>query len=183
MKKLLQQALDALEDCVPDSVEMLAARVETYGENFRPVRLAAIRKSVSDAEATIEALRAAIAQPAPYDQASLELCPVCCWKTVVPGEPCLMCERNAKMLQPESEPCHCDAMGIGEPGVTCGDCPRDYKVQPDYVPLTDRQIYDCFVQSLGENGAESYEEMIATVEWPELTLVARAVERAVREAS
>ena len=37
-------------------------------------------------------------------------CGVCGWKTIIPGEPCLMCERNAKMLQ------------------------------PDYVPLTDEQI-------------------------------------------
>jgi hypothetical protein len=28
----------------------------------------------------------------------------------------------------EAEPCWCDKQGIGEPGVSCGDCPtRDYK--------------------------------------------------------
>lgn len=26
-----------------------------------------------------------------------------------------------------AEPCYCDRMGIGVPGVSCGDCPRDYK--------------------------------------------------------
>jgi len=28
------------------------------------------------------------------------------------------------------EPCYCDKQGIGEPGVSCGDCPRDYLPQP-----------------------------------------------------
>ncbi len=27
----------------------------------------------------------------------------------------------------EAEPCYCDRMQIGVPGVSCGDCPRDYK--------------------------------------------------------
>ena len=31
----------------------------------------------------------------------------------------------------KQEPCYCDANGIGEPGVSCGDCPiRDYKKPP-----------------------------------------------------
>ena len=42
--------------------------------------------------------------PEPYDQQALELCPVCDWKAIVPGEPRLMCERNAKMLVPKPEP-------------------------------------------------------------------------------
>jgi hypothetical protein len=47
-------------------------------------------------------------------------------------------------VQPEWS-CHCDEQGIGTPGVTCGDCPRDYghKVKPPQVqpqPLTDEQI-------------------------------------------
>lgn len=29
-----------------------------------------------------------------------------------------------------AEPCYCDRMGIGVPGVSCGDCPRDYKPAP-----------------------------------------------------
>jgi len=50
--------------------------------------------------AAITALRAAIteAEAQPYDQQSLELCETCGWKAVIPGEPCLVCERNAKPL-------------------------------------------------------------------------------------
>jgi len=29
------------------------------------------------------------------------------------------------------EPCYCDKQGIGKPGVTCGDCPRDYLPKDD----------------------------------------------------
>ena len=39
-----------------------------------------------------------------YDQQSLEPCDVCGWKAIVPGEPCLMCERHANMCAPEQEP-------------------------------------------------------------------------------
>ena len=31
-------------------------------------------------------------------------------------------------------PCHCDERGIGKPGVTCGDCPRDYGHTVDSAP-------------------------------------------------
>jgi len=77
MKKLLQQALDALEN-IPTSFGNVAYTATT--------------------QQAIEALHAAIAQR-------------------------------------ESEQCHCDAMGIGEHGVTCGDCPRDYKVQGEKKPV------------------------------------------------
>lgn len=35
---------------------------------------------------------------------------------------------DAHLKQPSAPawPCHCDERGIGQPGVTCGDCPRDY---------------------------------------------------------
>jgi len=36
---------------------------------------------------------------AAYDQQALELCEVCGWKAIIPGEPCLVCERNARMLK------------------------------------------------------------------------------------
>jgi len=39
--------------------------------------------------------KAALAQPAqePYDQTALELCEVCGWKTLIPDDGCLNCER------------------------------------------------------------------------------------------
>ena len=30
----------------------------------------------------------------PYDQQAMELCEACGWKAIIPGEPCLVCERN-----------------------------------------------------------------------------------------
>lgn len=109
-----------------------------------------------------------------YDQQSLELCEVCGWKGIIPGEPCLVCARGVdaqwqtavldeltascmsypagtaprEMLRglidyrvqmaldpsmseaaAQQDECSCDERGIGEPGVTCGDCPRDYQQQ------------------------------------------------------
>ena len=42
----------------------------------------------------------ALAQPEPYDQTALELCNVCGWKTLIPDDACLNCER----AQPKQEP-------------------------------------------------------------------------------
>ena len=39
------------------------------------------------------AAREALAQPEPYDQTALELCNVCGWKTLIPDDACLNCER------------------------------------------------------------------------------------------
>jgi hypothetical protein len=54
-------------------------------------------EAVSLADAQVIALDAlsAAAQPA-YDQTALELCSVCGWKTLIPGEGCLNCMRNAQ---------------------------------------------------------------------------------------
>lgn len=50
-----------------------------------------------------EAIAAEEAQTEPYDQQALEPCDTCGWKAIVPGEPCLVCARNAKMLEQEQE--------------------------------------------------------------------------------
>lgn len=45
-----------------------------------------------------------MAQPAqePYDQTALELCNVCGWKTLIPDDGCLNCERKEKPIQQEA---------------------------------------------------------------------------------
>lgn len=40
----------------------------------------------------------------------------------------------AKPISAPAWPCHCDERGIGKPGVTCGDCPRDYGHTVDSAP-------------------------------------------------
>ena len=58
---------------------------------------------ISQTDAAIESLRAALALPEPdpvaYDQTALELCNVCGWKTLVPGDGCLNCERKAAPVE------------------------------------------------------------------------------------
>ena len=39
-------------------------------------------------------------QPEQYDQTALELCEVCGWKTLIPGDCCLNCERGKGGQQP-----------------------------------------------------------------------------------
>jgi len=39
-------------------------------------------------------------------------------------------------------PCHCDERGIGKPGVTCGDCPRDYGHTVDSAPSGEPAEFD-----------------------------------------
>jgi hypothetical protein len=47
--------------------------------------------------------------------------------------------KDGVMALGEAEPCWCDKQGIGEPGVSCGDCPtRDYK-RTAGVPASDPQ--------------------------------------------
>ena len=38
----------------------------------------------------------------PYDQTALELCEVCGWKTLIPDDGCLNCERKEKPIQQEA---------------------------------------------------------------------------------
>jgi len=57
---------------------------------------------LTPAKTAIAKCKAALAQPAqePYDQTALELCNVCGWKTLIPDDGCLNCER----AQPAQEP-------------------------------------------------------------------------------
>jgi len=53
----------------------------------------------------IKAINEALAQPPlpvqePYDQTALELCNVCGWKTLIPTDGCLNCERKPLPAQP-----------------------------------------------------------------------------------
>lgn len=132
-KALLQQALTKLESaqsCHPNAVQTLI-------------------------EEAIAALTAAIDAPEPYDQQALELCEVCGWKAIVPSEPCLMCERNAKMLAPEPEPVATvdSIMANGRPFISRLPGARLEKGQMLYThpaprqPLSDTEVislaYDC----------------------------------------
>lgn len=75
-REVMQQALDALEDSVPDSSELVGDYLAKYGERYRPKRLAAMRKTVVDGEAAIAALRAELAKPGwpidPYYKKAIE---------------------------------------------------------------------------------------------------------------
>lgn len=52
-----------LRDCVEDSQAEVDRYVQSYGENFRPARLAAMRKQVADAREALAAYEQAQAEP------------------------------------------------------------------------------------------------------------------------
>ena len=62
----------------------------------------ALEQAKRNTKEAITAIKEALAQPLqkPYDQTALELCNVCGWKTLIPDDCCLNCER----AQPAQEP-------------------------------------------------------------------------------
>jgi len=57
-----------------------------------------VEKAITELSAAINEAETSEAGAPPYDQQALELCEECGWKAVIPGEQCLVCERNAKLL-------------------------------------------------------------------------------------
>jgi ABC-type nitrate/sulfonate/bicarbonate transport system substrate-binding protein len=55
-QELVQPLVEALAECVEDSQSVVDQYIQAYGENFRPARLAAMRKTVSDALAALSNL-------------------------------------------------------------------------------------------------------------------------------
>lgn len=53
-----KELLRCLIDCVEDSEECLQRHLDSYGETYKPQRVAAMRKCISDAKAAIDAARA-----------------------------------------------------------------------------------------------------------------------------
>ena len=58
-------------------------------------------------DSRITAIKEALAQPVqkPYDQTALELCNVCGWKTLIPDDGCLNCERAKPAQEPTCPEC------------------------------------------------------------------------------
>ncbi len=86
----LRQALGAPEKVSPKMLIDVLTQVKA---------ITGLSTKDDDALEALEAkLQEAIHAPEPYDQQSLELCEKCGWKAIVPGEPCLMCERHGRMI-------------------------------------------------------------------------------------
>ena len=55
------------------------------------------------------------AEQEPYDQTALELCDVCGWKTLIPGDGCLNCERQTAKREPLTDEDVQDLLKVGNP--------------------------------------------------------------------
>ena len=84
---------------------------------------------------------------------------------------------NPSSMQPapKQDECWCDAMGIGKPGVSCGDCPKDY-AEPvqEHKALSDRQIGEV-IDEVARASAYGHHH---TGRWMEF---ARAIEAKIKE--
>jgi hypothetical protein len=95
----------------------------------------------------------ALAQPEPYDQTALEVCNVCGWKTLIPDDACLNCER----AQPEQEPVATVTSETGaditmswwhEPALPIGT--KLYTTPPQRKPLTQDGTMEIANQTAGQ---------------------------------
>ena len=68
-----------------------AREVLDYVDRFLIMNKVIREELVKDAIADLDK---ALAQPEQYDQTELELCDTCGWKTLIPDDCCLNCERN-----------------------------------------------------------------------------------------
>ena len=99
-------AADKLQEPVSEALKRLAEKLRRAGASIpAPQVTGTIEGSVVSglcvALAIVEGEIEALAQPAqePYDQTALELCNVCGWKTLIPDDGCLNCERKAQPAQ------------------------------------------------------------------------------------
>lgn len=85
-RALLEQAIAALEGVLDAPVGVAAEFWSCAGGVYEAV----------ECNNAINAIQAELAKPAHYDQTALELCDKCGWKTLIPGEGCLNCERSTQ---------------------------------------------------------------------------------------
>ena len=110
-KQALDEHADAIEALTaalaqPASLTeaQLASACLSYRHDFGLLDADARSKLMFQAKEWARALGYEVAQPAaspaPYDQTALELCEVCGWKTLIPGDVCLNCEHEKRAASP-----------------------------------------------------------------------------------
>lgn len=85
-----------------------------------------------------------------------------------------MLEADGKVAEPQWT-CWCDENNLGEPGVSCGDCPRDYAKtvpQPQRPRLSDGEVYTAYIEATNQT-LRPQDERLALA-------FARAIEKKVR---
>ena len=93
----------------------------------------------------------------PYDQQALEPCPECCWKTVIPGEPCLMC-KAPEVKAPEWTPC---AAQMPNP------CAYVLAYNGKRQPIRAMWVTAKTLEATGDGDFGEYDEATDEIWWPE----------------
>jgi hypothetical protein len=88
-----------------EAFDELARRQGSWGGGFPAKRQMTMDKIHAEFYEKYVRYRTASPQPAqePYDQTALELCKVCGWKTLIPNDGCLNCERTQPAQEPEMQ--------------------------------------------------------------------------------
>ena len=103
-----EAAADKLQEPVREALKLALITLEGWDNHDKWVwPETALEQAKRNTKEAITAIKEALAQPAQesYDQTALELCNVCGWKTLIPDDGCLNCER----AQPAQEPVAFDA--------------------------------------------------------------------------
>ena len=138
LRQAAQQALEALDECL--------YWYQARDKNEVPFPADMQNPEIKQSIKAILALRAALAEPEqPYDQTALDLCKVCGWRTLIPSDACLNCERSK---QSEQEPIGHADFGINniyifsalEPRVVPDGRTPLYTAPTPRKPLTDQEI-------------------------------------------
>lgn len=104
-----------------------------------------------------------------YDQQALELCEACGWKTLIPDEGCLNCERKPQpQPQPvQKEPCpECDGTGTvagSQAHFPCPLCTSPQAAQPQPQPVQQLELteYDAgLLNDFGGGNVEWWQDYI-----------------------
>jgi hypothetical protein len=144
------------------AVDGLEKILHTFAKDGKIVMASMIRNELfAEVNSLLQQAKAALAQPAqePYDQTALELCNVCGWKTLIPDDGCLNCERAQPAQEHVSTVTATVTSETGNPDVTMswwhepplpvGTPLYTYPPKREWVGLTLDEIEELFQSAAG----------------------------------
>lgn len=128
----MKQAVEALEKATP---------VKAKDPQMQADAITALRTAIAEAEKQ---------EPCGHVDDDMEFHDAVGY-CVMPGTKLYLAPQPAPKQEPEDK-CWCDATGIGEPGVSCGDCPtRDYAAPAQEQPVNGfAGLRSLFMDSTGQ---------------------------------
>lgn len=107
----VKMMVDALEDCIDDSKQVLSDMIQTYGENYKQERVAAQRETIAKAEAALSAAKGG--GWLPIESAPRDGTPILCY--TAEG----LCEITWQYGEWVQAPCYSTYDGCGSAVLSC----------------------------------------------------------------